>query len=206
MPRQLPQSHKQLILQMPVCIPQVHFPPIPGGLQNSNAISQEAINFLTKCIWAKSPDIFTPNKLMPAAMPTCLDFEQVAMPMVHPVTGKTISSYKCLMKDPTTAETWQTAFGKDFGGMAQGNDKTGQQGTNSIFVMSHDKKSRIPKGWTITYACVIVDFFPQKMDPLCIQITARGNLIKYPSKLLTRRANLTTSKLMWNSVLSTKDV
>ena len=143
---------------------------------------------------------------MPAATPTCLDFEQVAMPMVIPVTGETISSYKRLMKDPTTAETWQMAFGKDFGGMAQGNDKTGQQGTNSIFVMSHDKKSRIPKGWTITYACVIMDFFPQKMDPLCIQITARGNLIKYPSKLLTRTANPTTSKLMWNSVLSTKDV
>jgi hypothetical protein len=43
-------------------------------------------------------------------------------------------------------------------------------------------------------------------DPNCIQITAGGNLIKYPGKLLTRTANLTTSKLMWNSVLSTKDV
>jgi hypothetical protein len=71
-------------------------------------------------------------------MPTCLDFEQVAMPIVHPVTGKTISSYKWLMKDLATAETWQMAFGKDFGGMAQGDHKTGQQGTNSIFVMTHD--------------------------------------------------------------------
>jgi hypothetical protein len=35
--------------------------------------------------------------------------------MVHPVTGKTISSYKKLMHDPATAEVWQTAFGKDFG-------------------------------------------------------------------------------------------
>jgi hypothetical protein len=43
-------------------------------------------------------------------MPSCLDFEKVAMPMVHPVTGKTISSYKQLMKDPTTAEMWQTVF------------------------------------------------------------------------------------------------
>jgi hypothetical protein len=37
------------------------------------------------------------------------------------------------MKDPNTAETWQTAFSKDFGGMAQGNQVTGQKGTNSIF-------------------------------------------------------------------------
>jgi hypothetical protein len=31
--------------------------------------------------------------------------------MVHPTTGKTISSYKWLMNDPETAEVWQTAFG-----------------------------------------------------------------------------------------------
>ncbi len=142
---------------------------------------------------------------MPAATPTCLDFEQVAMPMVHLVTGKTISSYKQLMKDPITAETWQTLFGKDFGGMAQGDHKTGQQETKSIFVMTHDKISRIPKGQTITYVRIVLDFRPQKLDPYCIQITAGGNLIKYPGKLLTRTANLTTSKLMWNSVLSMKD-
>jgi len=34
------------------------------------------------------------------------------------------------MNDPT-------ALGKDFGGMAQGDDKTGQKGTNSVFVMTH---------------------------------------------------------------------
>jgi hypothetical protein len=67
-------------------------------------------------------------------MSTCLDYEQVAMPMVHPITGKTISSYKPLMKDPTTAEMWQMAFRKDFGGIVQGDQKTGQKGTNSIFV------------------------------------------------------------------------
>jgi hypothetical protein len=56
-------------------------------------------------------------------MPTCLDFEQVVMPMGYPTTEEIISSYKQLMHDPTTAETRQTAFGKDFGGMAQGNLK-----------------------------------------------------------------------------------
>jgi hypothetical protein len=59
--------------------------------------------------------------------------------MVHPVTGRTISSYKKLMNDPATAEVWQTAFGKDFGGMAQGCNKTGAKGTNAMFVMTHDE-------------------------------------------------------------------
>jgi hypothetical protein len=54
-------------------------------------------------------------------------FEHYANPMVHPVTGETISSYKKLMNDPATAEVWQTAFGKDFGGMAQGDNKMGQK-------------------------------------------------------------------------------
>ncbi len=80
------------------------------------------------------------------------------MPMVHPTTGETISSYKRLMHNPATAEVWQTAFGQDFGGMAQGDNKTGQKGTNSIFVMMHDKIKLIPKNRTVAYTCVVVDF------------------------------------------------
>jgi hypothetical protein len=37
------------------------------------------------------------------------------------------------------SEIWQTVFGKDVVGMAQGDNKTGQNGTNSIFVMTHDE-------------------------------------------------------------------
>jgi hypothetical protein len=66
-------------------------------------------------------------------------FEHFASPMVHPITGETISSYKKLMNDPATAEIWQMAFEKDFGRMAQGDNKTGQKGTNAMFVMTHDK-------------------------------------------------------------------
>jgi hypothetical protein len=125
------------------------------------------------------------------------------MSMVHPTTGKTISSYKRLMHNPDTLEVWQTAFGKDFGGLAQGDNKIGQKGTNATFVMTHDEIRTIPKNQTVTYARVVVDFCPQKADPHRIRITAGGNLINYPSELSTRTADLTTLKLMWNSVLST---
>ncbi len=108
------------------------------------------------------------------------------------------------MHDPTTRDIWQTAFGKDFGGMAQGDNKTGQQGTNSIFVMTHEDIRHIPTNRTVTYARVVVDFRPQKTDPHQVRITAGGNLINYPGELTTKAADLTTSKLMWNSVLSTK--
>jgi hypothetical protein len=177
-------------------IPKVRFGAIPGGLRSRNLISQEAINFLTDSVWSKSPDVFTPDKLKPKHAPSCLNQEQVAMPMIHPTTGETISSYKKLMHDPATKDIWQRAFGKDFGGMAQGCNKTGQKGTNAIFVMTHEDIPNIPKDCTITYARVVVDFRPQKEDPYRIRITAGGNLINYPGELSTRTADLTTSKLM----------
>jgi hypothetical protein len=93
------------------------------------------------------------------------NLEHLAMPMIHPTTGETITSYKKLMHNPATMEIWQTAFGKDFGGMAQGNKKMGQKGTNSIFAMTHDKNLLIPADQTVTYARGVVDFFPQKADP-----------------------------------------
>ena len=49
----------------------------------------------------------------------------------------------------------------------------------------------------------MVDFRPQKTDPNRFRITVGGNLIDYPYELATRTADLTTSKVMWNSVIST---
>ncbi len=49
------------------------------------------------------------------------------------------------MHDTATAKIWQSAFSKHFGRMVQGDDKTGQKGTNSIFVMTYEEISLIPK-------------------------------------------------------------
>ena len=89
--------------------------------------------------------------------------------------------------------------------MAQGDKKTGTKGTNSMFVLSHDKICTIPADQTATYGRIVVDYRPQKADPNRVRITAGGNLIEYPGELTTRPADLTTSKLLWNSVISTKD-
>ncbi len=55
--------------------------------------------------------------------------------MVHLVTGDIISSNKKAIRDPSIAELWKTAFGKEFGGLAQGDIKK-KTGTNATFVMS----------------------------------------------------------------------
>ena len=38
-----------------------------------------------------------------------------------------------------------------------------------------------------------------------MRITAGGNLINYPHELTTRTADITTSKFMWNSTISTRE-
>ena len=79
--------------------------------------------------------------------------------------------------------------------MAQGYDKTGQQGTNSIFVISYAKiKQAYADKVTFTYAKIAVDFCPQKEDPYRIRITAGGNLLTYRGNVSTRTADLSTSK------------
>ena len=112
-------------------------------------------------------------------------FEHYANPMVHPVTGETISSYKKLMNDPATAEVWQTAFGKDFRGMAQGDNKMDQKGTNAMFVMTwEDIAHALAAGRFFMYANLIVDFCPKKEDLYQIRITAGGNLITFKGNAL----------------------
>ena len=107
------------------------------------------------------------------------------------------------MNDPETAEVWQTAFGKDFSGMAQGDNKMGQKGMNSVFVMTHNKID-IAKaaGHKWTYARIVVDYQPPQKDPNRIRIAVGGNLITYKGNASTWIANLTTPKLLWSSVSS----
>ncbi len=70
--------------------------------------------------------------------------------------------------------------------------------------MTHPEIPHIPISQTVTYACVVVDFWPQMADPHRICITASENLNNYLGELSTHTADLTTSKLMWNSILSTE--
>ena len=68
-----------------------------------------------------------------------------------------------------------------------------------------DKIKTIPKDWTVMYARSVVDYQPQKIDPNWVRITVGGNLIaiEYPYELTTHTADLTISKTLWNSIIST---
>ena len=92
---------------------------------------------------------------------------------------------------------------KELGNISQGFGK--EKGTNTVKFMTHDEIANIPGDRTVTYARIVVDYRCQKDDPNRVRITVGGNLIDYPGELTTRTADLTTTKLMWNSVISTPD-
>ena len=43
---------------------------------------------------------------------TPINIENFCAPVVHPVTGETISKYQTLARDTVTKETWTTAWGQ----------------------------------------------------------------------------------------------
>ncbi len=75
-------------------------------------------------------------------------------------------------------------------------------GTNTIFYLTHAEIRCIPKDWTVTHTCIVIDHRPQKDDPNQFRITVGSNLIDYPYKLTTRTADMVSAKIMWNSVIS----
>ena len=177
---------------------------------HSHIISQEAVNLVTeKVLYGKPVYHWTPRAFVTASPNTRnenldVNIEHLCAPVIHPITGETITKYQKLVKDSVTRNIWSTAFGKEFGNMAQGDYKTKTPGTFSIFLMTHNKIRHIPQYRVVTYARLVVDFRPQKDDPNRVRITSGGNLIKSPGELTTRKADMTSDKILWNSILNTK--
>ena len=115
-------------------------------------------------------------------------------------TGEYLN-YRQLIKNSKHAKIWLTSAANEFGRLAQG--VGGRiEGTDTIkFIHKHE----VPKNKTDTYARFCCNVRPQKAEPNRTRMTVGGNLIHYPGELTTRTADLTTSKILWNSVVSTED-
>jgi hypothetical protein len=185
-----------------VIVPITSIPKEIINVRVPHLIPQDALNAFATSSLHQCSNAFIPHKFAPTSAP---DLEHFANPVVHPITGETIDKYEKLANDPIMRDVWTTAFGKELGSLAQGDNKTGAAGTDTVFFMNHDEIKNIPKDRTVTYACVVVDYRPQKQDPNRVRITVGGNLIDYPGELTTRTADLVTSKILWNSIVSTPD-
>eukprot|EP00804_Cyclotella_cryptica_P028165 CCRYP_011030-RA/>CCRYP_011030-RA protein AED:0.16 eAED:0.16 QI:0/0/0/1/0.25/0/5/0/1115 len=148
-------------------------------------------------------NIFTPTTLHEHQPIFTADtqLEHVCNGVVHPITKETITKYEKLANDPTLQEVCMKAMCKELGRLAQGWE--GKSGTDTIFFMTHEEIKQIPKDRTVTYARIVVNYRPQKDDPNRVRITVGRNLINYPDELTTCTADLTTAKILWNSMIST---
>lgn len=181
-----------------------HSPTAPTVVQQHHIISQDALlAYLGASMMTNlASNVWRPTELE-MNMDAGDDMIYYCGPVTHPLTGKAIKKYQEVIKCEELRETWETAFGKEFGGLAQGDDRTGQKGTNTVIILDAEQIKQIPADRVVTYASIAVDYREQKDDPNRVRITAGGNLIKYPGELTTRTADLQTTKIMWNSVIST---
>ncbi len=130
-----------------------------------------------------------------------INIEEVCNGVVHPVTKETIKKYTKLINDPVLKPLWVPAKSKELHRLAQGKEGI-TVATNAFFFLSYDKIRHIPKDRTITYACIAIDHWLQKDDLNRVCITVGKNLIDYPHKLMTQTADMVSSKIMWNSIIS----
>jgi hypothetical protein len=125
-----------------------------------------------------------------------------SVPMTNAVIRPTMgANMECrgLITDKETFPTWDRAAANEFGRLAQG--VGGRiEGSNTIYFIP---RSAVPPNKTVTYGRFVVDVRPNKEEVHRVRLTVGGNLIKYDGDVLTRSADLTTSKCLWNSVIST---
>ncbi len=76
------------------------------------------------------------------------------------------------------------------------------QGTNTIFFIPKDK---MPPDQKATYGRLVISIRPNKAETHRTRLTVGGNLIDYPGNVSARVADLTTAKMLFNSVISTDD-
>jgi hypothetical protein len=133
-----------------------------------------------------------------------IDIEEYCCGVVNPITKETITQYKKLQHDPDLQKIWIPAMSKEIHRLAQG--KAGiTTGTDTIFFLSHSELKTIPSNRTVTYTRIVVNHRPHKDGPNRVRITVGGNLINYPFELTTRTTDMISSKILWNSTISTKD-
>jgi hypothetical protein len=118
--------------------------------------------------------------------------------ILHPDTGETVE-YKDLVKS-TEGQLWTECCAEEIGRLAQGYKCT--QGTDTIHFI---KVTDIPTNRKATYLRLVVADRPNKDNPRRVRYTVGGDQIHYPGEVSTKAADISTAKILLNSVISTPD-
>ena len=116
---------------------------------------------------------------------------------INPDTGK-LAEYPELLKS-SKGDVWRNGMCNELGRLFQGYEPNGIEGTNTCtWIHPND----MPKGRTATYLRVVVADRPMKKEPERVRITVGGDKVDYPGPVTTKTTDLTTAKLLINSVIS----
>ena len=74
------------------------------------------------------------------------------------------------------------------------------KGTITIKVIS---RSQFPKGRTVTYGRIVVEYWPQRPEPERNRLAMGRDIIVYHDDVSTPTADITTSKVLINPTIST---
>lgn len=125
-----------------------------------------------------------------------------AMKVLDKKSGKMLS-YRQLLRHPDHQAEWSTSSANEFGRLAQG---VGGRidGTNTIHFI---RLADIPKERRkdITYGQFVCNIRPEKKEKHRTRFTVGGDRINYPGEVATPTAEMLVAKILFNSVVSTKN-
>jgi hypothetical protein len=117
---------------------------------------------------------------------------------MDPTTGASLG-YQQLRQGPD-AHLWITSAANEIGRLAQGVLPNMATGTDTMFFIP---VHHMPAGRTATYLRIVAELRPNKTETRRVRFTVGGDRIIYPGKVSTPTADLTTAKILFNSVVST---
>jgi hypothetical protein len=123
----------------------------------------------------------------------------MANSFINQYTGASLE-YVHITQDDTTFPVWNKAAANEFGRLAQGVGVK-IEGSNTIFFIP---RQTVLKGKIVTYGRFVADIRPNKTETHRVRLTVGSNLIQYPGDVSSRSAELTTTKCVWNSTISTE--
>jgi hypothetical protein len=132
----------------------------------------------------------------------CFPTQHRVNSVINQITGQSYE-YCHLVNGKVTGhitEVWTKSFANKLGQLANGVGTRIPEGTNTIFFIN---RSQVPTDRKVTYGRIICTIRPQKKETHRTCLTVGGNLIDYPYNVSTPTADITTAKLIFNSVVST---
>jgi hypothetical protein len=126
-----------------------------------------------------------------------------ALAVMDKATGKLLNCRQ-LLRHPAYHADWTLSSANEFGRLANGVGGRIKNPTNTIKFIP---KSAIPKDRRkdVTYGSFVCTVQPEKKEPNRTRFVVGGDRINYPGEVATPTADMLVTKILLNSVISTRD-